>query len=140
MSPIPESELAAIEARAEKATKGPWAPSAMLDMGWPDLFDILPETNQRFPLMVRAEMHDAQFVAAARSDVPRLVAEVRALREHVQELRDERRTAWPRFIRALMESRDVSDPLRPVSIAELLFLEKNPLPVARAALEDGRHE
>ena len=65
-------ELEAILSRAAKASAGPWSAS------WSGWVDAAPNagvvTRSGF---VRAE--DAAFVAHARTDVPRLVAEVRAL-------------------------------------------------------------
>lgn len=76
-----EDDLKAIEARTEAATPGPWEQ----DLG-----------SVKSPHAVRgvlpayvcgiASDQDATFIAAARTDVPDLVAEVRRLRELGREL------------------------------------------------------
>lgn len=100
-----EEELQAIEARAAVASPGPW--------GWDGgtLYDLLArEKRQRIwdaekgdPLYDADEPEalvlcaegwlpnkeaDKAFIAAARSDVPALVAEVRAVRGEVNHLED----------------------------------------------------
>jgi hypothetical protein len=102
--PLPEQELAEIEARAEMATPGPWhvrqlddedamsliAVSTVPDTGkgerWPD-FDhgeIVAATLIQQPRYVDLSDErwdvNADFIAAARQDVPRLIAEIRRLR------------------------------------------------------------
>lgn len=88
-----DEELAAIEARVNAATKGPW--SASIDNFDPDhskleavvdneQVDILftMETGYEDSLEAHKSQayKDAQFIAAARTDVPRLLAAVRKLR------------------------------------------------------------
>jgi len=78
-----ELDLDAIEARATAATEGPWTTGA--DKAWSD---ALPPwalvISANYPLIELQEgaqgVADAEFVAAARQDVPALVAEVRRLR------------------------------------------------------------
>lgn len=85
-----ESELAEIEARAAAATEGPWR----AEEGWvvPDGFDneAFVEGEEASLPVIGMWVHDrelllapndAEFIARAREDVPRLVAEVRKLRE-----------------------------------------------------------
>lgn len=88
-----ELDLDAIEARANAATPGPWNAwdrgvgfhialgDERDDWGRPE--DLLPE-GLRTDIGRRA---DAEFIAAARTDVPALVAEVRRLRAELDELR-----------------------------------------------------
>jgi hypothetical protein len=73
-----EAELAAIEARAEGCTRGPWN---VLAIGEGSTLLIEDATGYRF-----AQVDDGQnrkFIAHARTDIPALVAEVRRLRAQV---------------------------------------------------------
>ena len=76
-----EDEWAAMEARCAAATPGPrrswiegrdhWAGDSVITTGGEDIY-LIP-ANDYAP-------HDQDFIAAARQDVPRLIAEVRRLR------------------------------------------------------------
>lgn len=80
-NPLTESDLSEIEARCEAATPGKWfvyhadaGPTVQVPKGWVALLDWKccgGTLDQRA---------NATFIAAAREDVPRLVAEVRRLR------------------------------------------------------------
>ena len=75
--PLSEQELAAIEARAEAATEGPWA--ARFDGQRQGIF-VAHRSVILFDVgHVRPTTPDADFIANARADVPRLIAEVRRL-------------------------------------------------------------
>lgn len=103
--PIGDSELQEIESRAQVATPGPWhvrfldddaavnlvAVSIVPDTGrgerWPawDDTEMVAATLVQFPKPYVAGPDDcwdenAAFIAHARSDVPRLLAEIRRLR------------------------------------------------------------
>lgn len=82
-----ESELQAIEARAEAATEGPWhSEDGLVDMGMDKpTIDLIREDNCRA---------NADFIAAARTDIPALVAEVRRLREELKISHDRWRGAY----------------------------------------------
>ncbi len=71
-------ELDAISERAEKATPGPWGEVAESGEWWlsgPDIYDdAVMSTND-----TEISQADVDFIAAARTDVPALVAEVRRL-------------------------------------------------------------
>ena len=73
MSALTEERLAEIEAREKAATPGPWIHDGSLNVDGPRgqtiLISLLP-----------ARLADVRFAAAARQDVPALVAEVRRLR------------------------------------------------------------
>jgi hypothetical protein len=91
-------DLAAIEARCEAATPGPWENSYANDTGpddegfWEwlvvDTADGEPVAKvdlSRFNKTVRKqEEHDAAFIAAARADIPRLLAAVREQSDRVK--------------------------------------------------------
>lgn len=86
-----EDEIKAIEERASKATPGPW----MVDQE--DQLKVgsrcVPGTNRiSFMGDVYAEMSDsdtAAFIAAARTDVPRLVAALVEARRRLRETRSQ---------------------------------------------------
>lgn len=75
-----EEELTAIEARATAATREPWVvgdayvPTVSLSVGQVSVYGMGMEVAE---CQIDA---DAAFIAAARVDVPALVAEVRRLR------------------------------------------------------------
>lgn len=95
---LTESELAAIEARAAAALPGPWEASIEgrdhdsgddvivtggHDNNAPDMYITLSYWG---PEPVRIpEPADWDFIAHARQDVPRLVAEVRRLRRRLED-------------------------------------------------------
>ncbi len=92
MDDLTDEELAVIEARAAGATSGPWeafvegrdhhAGDDFICTGghWDDAPDMYV-TLYVGPRKVPAPPADLDFIAAARQDVPRLVAEIRRLRE-----------------------------------------------------------
>lgn len=70
--------LDAIEARVAAATDGPWKHGGNDGLVWgPRIGD---------PVSGSTEPEDADFIAAARTDVPALVAEVRQLRAALTEI------------------------------------------------------
>ena len=74
-------DLDAIEARAEAATPGPWMePRNGLGLGW----TIFPKNSKGWSIATCDSGTDADFIAASRTDVPALVAELRAAREVVE--------------------------------------------------------
>lgn len=89
---LTDADLDEIEARANAATPGPWDVSDGNEGDWPPrpLWMVTNEAFHNPPAdddtpWIAAELHtgvrdDAEFVAAARTDVPRLLAEVRRLR------------------------------------------------------------
>ena len=81
-----EEELTAIEARAAAATVGPWRHDT--DGGAIGAVEAggmaLAQVQQRVPRDNARRDLDAAFIAAARADVPALVAEVRRLRTLVE--------------------------------------------------------
>jgi hypothetical protein len=92
-------DLDQIESRAEAATPGPWKTWAMrvladpvgdsnLDRAWLIAHTTDPHRGLR--------TFNADFIAAARADVPALVARVRALEAEVQQLQEQngRLEAW----------------------------------------------
>ena len=83
-----EQDLAAIEARANAATPGPWVydggggrhKQRVLATRAPD--GVVMDNEPYYPQMVAPA--DQEFCAAARTDVPAMVAEVRRLRGALQ--------------------------------------------------------
>lgn len=86
-----EEELREIEARCEAATPGPWYRS-----GNPSLTGVGIETeNGRWRFVCQeTEWPDATFIAAAREDVPVLVAEVRRLQGELAQRVPQVRDGW----------------------------------------------
>jgi len=91
-------DLDAAERRADAATPGPWksyvegrdhdSGDSFIRTGDPDLYISYgewPEDQRRVNEQRRA--NDMDFIAAARQDVPRLIAEVRRLRKRLSELK-----------------------------------------------------
>jgi hypothetical protein len=84
-----EDDLQAIEARANAATPGPWATGAgKVEGGQVRELVIAPNDDVivaiaygGFGNPVDRTTQDRTFIASARTDVPKLVAEVRRLRE-----------------------------------------------------------
>ena len=70
-------DLDAIEARAEAATEGPWFNNRN--------GVVIVESHPLAPTVSEnSSWGDAEFIAAARADIPALVAELRAAREVVE--------------------------------------------------------
>lgn len=84
-----DDELDAIEQRANAATPGPWLVlEQSSDEVWfgDGYYDVGP-TKEGFEIgtaLVGGEREDAKFIAAARTDVPALVAKVRRLRKQLE--------------------------------------------------------
>ena len=82
--PMTPERLAEIEARAEAATEGPWE---AWDRGIGFEVHVNAEClNSEFRETFRQA--DAEFIAAARTDVPDLLAEVRRLQAAVERVRE----------------------------------------------------
>lgn len=85
-----DKELAEIRARCEAATKGPWVECR--NGGGDDFLYSIDSEPTGLPI-VKAdcgvyppEKEDADFIAHAREDIPKLLAEVERLRKQVAEL------------------------------------------------------
>ncbi len=94
MDPINDDELAEIAARADAATKAPWESfvegrdhfggdnfirTGGLDDGSPDMY-VTHYFWVENPTPVPAPPADLDFIAHARQDIPRLIAEIERLR------------------------------------------------------------
>lgn len=81
--PLTPEELAAMEARCEAATPGPWNDRDELELRDPNGYAVVWFYPPNTDLWEHqgTELHDANFIAHARTDVPRLIAEVKRLRE-----------------------------------------------------------
>jgi predicted alpha/beta hydrolase len=78
-------DLDAIEARAEAAAPGPWRePKNGLGLGW----TIFPKNSKGWSIATCDSGTDADFIAHARTDIPALVAELRAAREAKERVLD----------------------------------------------------
>lgn len=86
-----ELDLAAIKARVERTTSGPWATTSTDVDVWTENEDIFGGTvhtvDDAYPRGGYSPRDDAEFIANARQDVPALVSEiermVRVLDEHL---------------------------------------------------------
>lgn len=74
-------ELDAVRQRIETATEGPWD-TAKLASGWHVMYDgyIVAE-------IYRNEVENAEFIAHAREDIPKLLAEIDRLNAELQNAR-----------------------------------------------------
>lgn len=107
-----EDELAAIEARANAATEGPWewaneedasrmcleAPYKLSD-GSLIRHDIISTVlnsggYDSYDAELEIEPQDAEFIAHSRQDIPALIAEVRRLRELIMLVARSQREPW----------------------------------------------
>lgn len=84
-----EKELKAIEERANKAWKGPWACVVDTDRGPFDgrpRYEVVSRDDVQPGYSVSAVMEkvDCEFMAHAREDVPALIAEVRQLQRDLE--------------------------------------------------------
>ena len=88
-------DIDAIRARCNAATPGRWqkANDHIVDVHGPDggalICDCEDLGSYEYSLSERDAEANAEFIAAARSDVPALLAEVERLRARVAELEDE---------------------------------------------------
>lgn len=86
MQLLTEAKLAEIEERLGRATPGPWACKDRLGGGGCFVFSeetfhvVAVEEDEEPAVAVPLGRGDAAFIAAAREDVPLLLAEVRRLR------------------------------------------------------------
>lgn len=76
-------ELAVIKERADKATEGPWMHSPYYEEDYGEVTSIKGVDVAEY-----LTIEDAQFIAHAREDVPKLVAEVERLRSVVWRISD----------------------------------------------------
>ncbi|EMT54779.1 hypothetical protein I532_04205 [Brevibacillus borstelensis AK1] len=74
-------EIAATRERAEKATPGPWRVVPDNIGGFP-IFDV----QDRLDRSLIHTVEDAEFIAHAREDIPKLLAEVERLRTALAEM------------------------------------------------------
>jgi hypothetical protein len=92
---VTPEELAAIKARAEAATPGPWGTNEFLYAPGEWSMAIAPVNGHggwigggvavAFPHEDGHQAQDATFIAASREDVPALVAEVERLRQALED-------------------------------------------------------
>jgi hypothetical protein len=81
---LTQEEIEAIRKRAEAATPGPWVVGAVPDV-------VFVETNQSELILEKEsdktqDYNTAEFIAHAREDVPKLVAEIERLRKLAHEI------------------------------------------------------
>lgn len=102
-APLTDDELAEIRARADKATPGPWTPQSVCSNrsapGGVEPWESKETAGLGFdiegpphPILDRYRFEngwDAVFIAHARDDVPRLLAEIKQLRQENDALYDQ---------------------------------------------------
>ena len=81
-----EQQLAAIEERAAAATEPPWDYEQIYGHSICPFRLVYEYEGERLTIAINLDREDAEFIAAARDDVPALVAEVRKLRGLLGEL------------------------------------------------------
>jgi hypothetical protein len=90
---ITREELAAIRERAEKATPGPWRWSNAKVLN--GKYDFVPQGSYLADTLImfgdtyENGEHDAEFIAHAREDIPRLLDEIERLQRVMAALDDE---------------------------------------------------
>jgi hypothetical protein len=90
---VTRDELEAIKARAAAATEGPWeaySSSCCPDMGGVSSSKYRVHAAELGNVGHPALLEDAEFMAAARTDVPRLIAALEEAWERIAELEDYR--------------------------------------------------
>ena len=78
--PLTQAELNEIKERAEKATSGPWQVASTTDG------EYILDCDEWVVAATFERREDAYFVAHAREDIPRLVAEIERLQAALEEL------------------------------------------------------
>lgn len=83
--PIDDDELAAVRARIDGASPGPWTAFVGSGIGGPDFIRVGDEDAELDMYIERdgepASPADLDFIAAARQDIPRLLDEIERLRD-----------------------------------------------------------
>lgn len=83
---LTQDDLNMIKERAKKATPGPWYAD---DERWPGNANLQYWFDTHYDgVGAAATKADAEFIAHAREDIPRLVAEVERLRLAIREIQD----------------------------------------------------
>jgi hypothetical protein len=80
-TPLPDEELDQIQLRAELATKGPWKAYIEGRDQMSGSSFIMTEGEDIY--LTGATDHDQDFIASARADIPRLIQEIRRLRNRL---------------------------------------------------------
>jgi len=86
MNDLSESDLTRIQKLCDAATPGPW--KAYVEGRDHESGSSFIQTDRDDIEMTGATDGDYDFIASARQDIPRLVAEVRALRRQLEERPD----------------------------------------------------
>lgn len=83
---VSDAELAEMEARCEAATPGPWTSyieGRNHESGCDFIMTGLGDDRGEDIQLIGATHADQDFIASARRDVPRLIAEIRRLRKQI---------------------------------------------------------
>lgn len=80
-------DLKAIKARCEAATPGPWQTTVFYGVSSPKSKGYSVDTDKYVGVVEEVSLKkDAEFIAHAREDVPKLVAEVEQLQSRIRQL------------------------------------------------------
>ena len=100
-----QSELNGIKARCEAATPGPWRYYAnTIPIGYAKGEDVRADCEPDDRICLDSRPVNAEFIAHAREDIPRLVAEVEKLRAALQKSVDAWSASPGRLIAAMDEA------------------------------------
>lgn len=90
MKRLTDEELTQIKERAEKATKGPWDVDVPVDYctNCKNEYEIVQSELFLAPIVAELRnIEDAEFIAHAREDIPKLIVEIEELRAENQRYR-----------------------------------------------------
>lgn len=86
--PLTQAELNEIKERAEKAVSGPWSVDVQTEScdQYGEIYEIVQSDVFLAPVVAESNSEaDAEFIAHAREDIPKLVAEVERLKSAIAE-------------------------------------------------------
>jgi hypothetical protein len=117
--PLTEEELRAAEARCERATPGPWLHLIRREKGQDPASDDTAHVVRTAdgPITEHLTTDDAAFIAAARTDLPRALREIRRLRAHLLHAHDAANKLYQAVVEIVSltdEAVDADDLLRAV--------------------------
>lgn len=113
MNQLTSEELQAIRARAERASKGRWSVNVSVDYcdNCKNGYEIVQ--SELFLAPIVAELRnreDAEFIAHAREDIPKLLAEIERLRAGIERAINETSCddTWD-YLNRLLEGKETTD-------------------------------
>jgi len=104
--PLSATELAEIAKRAEDATPGPWEATEDWVHGEQHFWQIEGPGIYYEGSKHRNQRGDAEFIAAARTDIPRLVADLRAARKTLKRLAEPDEAVVEKYAKECLANQD----------------------------------